>query len=160
MLSKFKKSNPLLQKKEWRFFSRFRYVNYIIFLLFLFGLLYSVSRFYQIILTTISNASRVSELSETLRVEAIHFSKLEQVEEKWKVKYQTPLPEKSKDPFAQRNIFFYASPPEPAVIINSNTTTTKEEYLQSEEASTESIPEPTPPVSPEPLPESPVQQSI
>ena len=168
MLSRSKKLNPLLQKKEWRFFSKFRYVNYAIFFLFLFGLLYSVSHFYQIIFTTISNASRVSELSETLRVEAIHFTKLEQLEEKWKLKYETPLPEKGKDPFAQKNVFFYESklPATPVLTITSSTAPVEETAPSEEETSTqvgatpENIPTPTPPVPPESIPESAVQPSI
>lgn len=105
MLKRFQKTNTLLQKREWRFFSRFRYLNYVLFVFFLIGLFFTLNLFYTIIFRTISDATAAFDLGNTLRVEAIMFSKLEKTEELWADKYETPLPEQMKDPFAGKVVF-------------------------------------------------------
>jgi len=99
-----------LQKKQSKYFLRFKYANYFFTLLFLCGGVYVFYLFYNIIFSVLSGAEQVSQLRATLSIEAINFTKYDEVNAAWDTRLNTDLPESAYDPFSASNIFLQTEP--------------------------------------------------
>jgi len=99
-----------LQKKQSKYFLRFKYANYFFTLLFLCGSIYVFFIFYTIIFSVFSGAEQVSALRASLSIEVINFNTYEKVKSAWDQRFETDLPSNTYDPFSKNTIFLEEIP--------------------------------------------------